>query len=107
MSNKRIYKNKGTMWMNVHTGEKDENGRNKFKRIDIHSVIPEISEDMWLPTLSGKSEYVDINLSKFEIVEESEVIEYPAIETNQGTVLSPANTVEKKVYKLVSKSIKN
>lgn len=104
MSNKRIYKNKGNMWMNVHTGEKNIDGKSVYDRIDIHSIIPEIPEDMWLPTNSGKSEYVDLNLDKFGIVEELEINEYPAITTDQGTILSPANKVERKVYKLVSKT---
>ena len=90
--------------MNVHTGEKNIDGKSVYDRIDIHSIIPEIPEDMWLPTNSGKSEYVDLNLDKFGIVEELEINEYPAITTDQGTILSPANKVERKVYKLVSKT---
>lgn len=105
MSNKRIYKNKGVMWMNVHTGEKSEDGKNVLTRIDIHSITPEIPEDMWLTTASGKSEYVDVNLDKFNIVEEVGVTEYPAIKTQQGTILSPANKVEKTIFKLVSKTL--
>lgn len=93
------------MWMNVHTGEKGDDGKNVLSRVDIESINPLIPEDMWLMTQSGRSEYVDVNLDKFKIVEESIIKEFPAIKTEQGTILSPANKVEKKVFKLVSKSL--
>lgn len=105
MSNKRIYKNKGVMWMNVHTGEKGDDGRNILTRVDIESITPEMPEEMWATTRSGKSEYLDLNLAKFKIVEELVITEYPAIKTEQGTILSPANKVEKTIFKLVSKSL--
>ena len=105
MSNKRIYKNKGVMWMNVHTAEKDKDGKNIYSRVDIQSITPEIPEEMWATTMSGKSEYVELNLDKFVIVEETVETEYPAITTQQGTILSPANKVKKTIFKLVAKSV--
>ena len=105
MSNKRIYKNKGVMWMNVHTAEKDKDGKNIYTRVDIESITPEMPEDLWATTMSGKSEYVELNLDKFVITEEVVETEYPAITTQLGTILSPANKVKKTIFHLVSKSL--
>lgn len=100
----RLYRNNGNMWFNVNSGERDETGKFIYKRINIEEVIPAVPSQMWLKTRSEKSEVVELQRDKFDIVEDVVQYKINPIVTNTGTVLSEGREGEKTVYKLVSKS---
>ena len=99
----RSYKHDETMWFNVNTGEKDENGRFTYKRIDVQEVIPEVPKSMWTTTRSGKSETVQLQRDKFDIIEEEVEYTIDPIVTSKGTVLSEGREGVKTIFRLIEK----
>lgn len=94
----------GGMWMNLPTGEKEPDSKfMKKERVDIESITPVIPSHLWGKTISGKTVQVEVHLDQFDVVEETRVWNVPAITTDKGTVLSPARSGSKAVYRLVAK----
>ena len=99
----KIYENNGAMWFNVATDEKDDDGKFITKRINVESITPAIPKHLWNDTISKKSKYVEVKLEEFDIVEDKEEFEYPAVTTSSGTVLANARKGERTIYRLVAK----